>query len=78
MSVLQTPTPHLLNLFKFKVFSLFILKDFSYRKSIDIGPKDFVIANDKDVKTLEEKCNELEKRIEGLYDILEELLKKLD
>lgn len=32
----------------------------------------------EDVKQLQVKVEELEKRIEGLYDILEELLKKID
>ena len=39
---------------------------------------EFIVANHEDVKQLQVKVNELEKRIEGLYDILEELLKKID
>lgn len=47
-------------------------------KGPDLGPKDFIVANHEDVKQLQVKVEELEKRIEGLYDILEELLKKID
>lgn len=40
--------------------------------------KDFIIANHEDVLKLEEKINNLEKRIDVLYDLFEELLKKID
>jgi hypothetical protein len=47
-------------------------------KAPELGPKDFVVANHEDVLKLEEKINNLEKRIDILYDLFEELLKKID
>ena len=34
--------------------------------------------NDKKQQTIEERITELEKKIESLYDLFEELLKKMD
>jgi hypothetical protein len=47
-------------------------------KGSELGPKDFVVANHDHVLQLETRITELEKRLEGLYDIIEELLKRMD
>lgn len=49
------------------------MKDFNYRKKIT--PDNL---KEQHYNTLHERIIECEKRIEGLYDIIEELLKKLD
>jgi hypothetical protein len=43
----------------------------------DFGPRDFVVANHEDVLQLKDRVDNLEKRIEVLLDLIEELAKKI-
>jgi hypothetical protein len=46
-------------------------------KAPEFGIKDFVVANHEDVLQLKDRVDNLEKRIEVLLDLIEELAKKI-
>jgi hypothetical protein len=47
------------------------------KKEKEFGPRDFVVANHEDVLQLKDRIDNLEKRIEVLLDLIEELAKKV-